>query len=285
MNNKALIKEFFAITFADFLVACAVYFFMLPSHLTIGSVTALAMVFQNLIPLNVSTITFIVDAALLAFAFITIGKDFGFKTVYTSLLMPVFLGIFERLVPNVESIMQDQFVDMVMYVFIAGVGLAILFNHNASSGGLDIVAMFLNRFFHVDMGLANSIPGMIVALSAIFIYDIPTLLISVLGTYIGGVVIDHFAFGLYEKKRICIISDKEEEIRHYILDVLHCGATVYKAFGAYSGEQKNELCLVVNKNEYRKLMDYIKKIDPKAFVTVISIKELKENPIPKENKK
>ena len=149
-----------------------------------------------------------------------------------------------------------------------------LFNMNASSGGLDIVAKIMNKYLHIDLGKAMSLSGMCVALSAALVYDKKTVVLSILGTYFNGIVLDHFIFGLNLKKRVCIISEKEEEIRQFILHTLHSGATIYQGFGAFDNEPKTEIITIVDKNEYAQLMPYILKTDPKAFVTVYAVNEI-----------
>ncbi len=277
MNLKkvlTVIKEYAFITFATLIVSASVFFFLMPSHLSVGSISGLAILLSNVIPLSVSTITMILNVLLLIVGFILIGKEFSAKTVYTSILLPLFIGMFEWLLPNFTSITQDAFLDMVCYIFAVSVGLAMLFGANASSGGLDIVAKILNKYLHMDLGKAMALPGMCVAVSAIFAYDLKTAVLSVLGTYLNGVVLDHFIFGFNEKKRVCIISEKLEEIKDFILHELHSGATIYEAKGAYDDRLREEIIAIVDKNEYAKLMTFIKKTDAKAFVTVYAVNNI-----------
>ena len=272
------IKEFIIITFGTLIVATAVFFFLLPSHVTIGSGTALAMVISNFIPLPVSVITLILNVVLLIIGFLLIGPEFGAKTVYCAIIMPAFLGMYEMIFPNFQSITQDPFLDVLCYIFVVGVGLAILFSHNASSGGLDIVAKLMNKFLRMDLGQAMSVSGMLVALSSAICYEKEIVVISVLGTYLGGLVVDHFIFGLNLKRRVCIISPKLDQIVDYILHDLHSGATLNEIIGAYDNTRKKEVITIVDNQEYKKLMDYVKKTDPKAFITVYSVNEISYTP-------
>lgn len=187
--------EWLSITVATAIVAAAVYFFLIPSQVPVGSVSSLAMVLGTVIPLPISAITMILNVTLLLLGFLFIGREFGAKTVYTSLLLPVFLGVLEQLFPGFTSLMGDPFLDVVCYIFLVSVGLSMLFNRNASSGGLDIVAKFLNKYLHMELGKAMALSGMCVALSAVFVYDGKTVVLSVLGTYLSGLVLDHFIFG------------------------------------------------------------------------------------------
>ena len=282
MKKSNFMKEFIVITFATLIVSAAVFFFLIPSQVSVGSISGLAMILGNIIPLHISIITFILNGLLLIIGFLLIGKEFGAKTVYTSLLLPLFLRIFEIWFPDFSSINGDPFLDMVCYIFVVSIGLAILFRENASSGGLDIVAKLLNKYFRMDMGKAMALPGMCVALSSILFYDKKLVVLSLLGTYLNGLVLDNFIFGLNLKKRVCIISEKEAEIRSFILNRLHSGATIYEGRGAYDGQPKTEIITIVDKNEYALLMSYLLKTDPSAFVTVYTVSEVIYRPKPRQ---
>lgn len=272
------VKDFAIITAGTAIVAISVYFFMLPSHLSVGSGTALAMVMSNFIPLPISTISFALNLFLLLIGFLLVGPAFGAKTVYCSLLMPVLLGVLEQLFPNFQSLTQDPLLDMVCYILVVGIGLAILFPRDASSGGLDIVAKIMNKYLHMDLGQAMSISGMVVALSSALCYDTKTVVLSVLGTYFGGMVVDNFIFGMNIKRRVCVISDHLEEIVHFVIHDLHSGATLNEIIGAYDYTPRREMIAIVDKQEYRRLMDFVRETDPKAFVTVYSVSEMRYMP-------
>ncbi|MBQ3090270.1 MAG: YitT family protein [Oscillospiraceae bacterium] len=278
MNIRTTVKEYAVITLGTVIVAVSVYFFMLPSHVSVGSGSALAMVLSNFIPLPVSTITLIMNTGLLVIGFLLIGPEFGAKTVYSTILMPLVLGIFERVFPDFQSITQDPLLDVICYILVVGIGLAILFSRNASSGGLDIVAKIMNKYLRMDLGQAMSLSGMVVALSSALCYDSKTVVLSVLGTYFGGMVVDHFIFGLNIKRRVCVISEQLDTIVNFVLHDLHSGATLNEIIGAYDNTPRKEMIAIVNKQEYRKLMDYIRRTDPKAFVTVYSVNEVRYIP-------
>ena len=278
MQAKKHLSDFFVITFGTVVTAAAVYFFMLPSHLSVGSASALAMVLSNFIPLPVSVISFIINVILLILSYFLIGPEFGIKTVYSSLLLPVCLGVFEILLPNQTSLTQDPFLDMICYSLVVSFGLSILFTTNCASGGIDVVAKLMNKFLRMDLGKAMSTSGMMVALSSALCYDVKTVILSVIGTYLGGIVLDRFIFGMNPKRRVCIISKKFDEILAFILHELHSGATVYEGIGAYNMEKRKEIITIVDNQEYRKLMDRISALDPDAFVTVYSVQEINYKP-------
>lgn len=278
MIIKRHVKEWTIITIGTAIVAAAVYFFMLPGEVTVGSAAALALVISNYVPLPVSAITLILNLVLLLVGFLLIGPEFGAKTVYASVLMPAFMWIYEVVFPNFQSITQDPFLDMLSYILVVGIGLALLFSCNASSGGLDIVAKLMNKCLRMDLGQAMSVSGMLVALSSALCYDKKTVVLSVLGTYFGGLVVDHFIFGLNIKRRVCIISPKVDEIVQFILHDLHSGASLNEIIGAYDNKVRREIITIVDKQEYKSLMDYVKKTDPKAFITVYSVNEISYQP-------
>ena len=276
MTMEQRIRELLVMTGATFIIAAAVFFFLIPSHAAVSSVSGLAMVLSNFVPLSISGITMVLNVVLLAVGFLLCGHEFGFKTVYTSVLLPVFMGMFEILLPDNGSISGDAMLDVVCYIFTVSIGLSILFNMNASSGGLDIVAKILNRYLHMDLGKAMGLSGMLVALSSAFAYDKKTVVLSVLGTYLNGVVLDYFIFGQNIKRRVCIISkNKEKQICDWILYTLKSGATIYEARGAYDGIARNEIITIVDKHEYQKLMQYVTKEDPAAFVTVYNVSDMR----------
>ena len=278
MKFRETIKEFSVITVGTLIVAAAVFFFMLPSHVSVGSGAALAMVLGNFIPLSVSTITLIMNVGLLLVGFILIGPEFGAKTVYSSVLMPIMLGVFEVLFPDFQSITQDPLLDVICYILVVGVGLSILFSRNASSGGLDIVAKIMNKYLKMELGKAMSASGIAVALSSALCYDSKTVVLSILGTYFGGIMIDHFIFGINIKRRVCVISEQLESIVHFVIHDLHSGATLNEIIGAYDRTPRMEMVTIVDKHEYRLLMEYVRQIDPKAFVTVYSVSDLRYQP-------
>lgn len=278
MKGKDIIKEVALIILGSFIAACAIYFLLVPSHVAVGSVSGLAIVLEKFIPLRLSVITFILNGLLLIIGFIFVGKEFGVKTVCTSLLIPVMMGGLEIVCPDNSSIMEDPFLDMICYIFIVSIGQAVLFYCNASSGGLDIVGKIINKYFHVELGQAIAASGMFVALMSILVYDKKSVMLSILGTYLSGIILDHFIFGFNIKKRVCIISKKEKEIADFILYQLHSGATFYEARGAYDDKIRREIITILNKSEYSKLMNFINKTDKDAFITVYAVGEVMYKP-------
>ena len=278
LNYADIVKETAILTAAVAIIAAAVYFFLVPSHTSVSSISGIGIVLSNFVPLQLSAITMILNVVLLIIGFFTCGREFGVKTVYTSVMLPLFLGLFEIIFPNFGSMTDSQELDVLCYVLVVSVGLSILFNRNASSGGLDIVAKIMNKYLHMELGKAMSLSGMCVALSAALVYDKKTVVLSILGTYFNGIVLDHFIFDNNIKRRVCIITKKEEELRQFIIHDLHSGATIYEAIGAYNMEKRREIITIVDKGEYQKLMKFINQEDPKAFITVYNVSNMRYQP-------
>lgn len=282
MKKLKTVKEMITITLATIIVGIAVFFFLEPSGVSIGSISSLAMILQHVIPLKLSELTMILNVLLLIVGFIFIGKGFGMKTVYTSILLPLTIKALELLLPDYTSMMEDPFLDMICYIFLVSIGLALLFNANASSGGLDIVAKLLNKFLKWDIGVGNAAAGFAVAAMSALVSEPKLIVLSFLGTYLNGLVLDHFIWGFELKKRVCILSDHFEEIRLFITRELHSGASVYALQGAYNLENRQEIITIVDKQEYLKLMNYLEKVDPHAFLTVYNVNKIIYEPKIKE---
>ena len=274
----SLLKDTLILTAADAIIAAAVFFFLVPSHASVSSISGLGIILVNFIPLPLSAITMILNVRLLIIGFFTCGKEFGAKTVYTSILLPLFLTLFEKIFPTYTSLTGSQELDVLCYILVVSIGLSILFNRNASSGGLDIVAKILNKYLHMDLGKAMSLAGMCIALSAALVYDSKTVVLSILGTYFNGLIVDHFIFDHNIKRRVCIITKKEEELRNFILHDLHSGATIYESIGAYNMEKRNEIITIVDKSEYQRLMAFLNQEDPQAFITVYTVSDIRYHP-------
>ena len=279
INWKSAIIDFLIITFGAFVAAAAVFFFLIPSGVAIGSGSALAMVLSNFINQSVWLLNLEINIILLILGFILVGPEFGIKTVYTAIMVPAFIGLLGCFFSE-ESLTADPLLDVIGYMMVVGVGSAILFARNASSGGLDIVAKIMNKFLKMDLGKALSTAGIAVALTSALVpgTTAKTVVLSVIGTYFCGMMLDYFIFGFGLKRRVCIISSKHDEFLDFILNDLHSGATIYEGCGAYDKTLRKEIVTIVDKSEYRKLSEFIKKTDPKAFVTVIAVNEMQYQP-------
>lgn len=273
-DKGTLVKEYAIITAGIFLTAAAVYFFMMPANIVLGSITGLAIVLVNFIPVQVSVMTFILNVFCLVIGFLLVGKEFGAKTVYTSILLPVFLYVLELLFPNNSSLTNDLLLDTLCCIILISIGQTLMFNANASSGGLDIVAKILNKYFHLELGKGIALAGILTVATTILVYDAKTLIVGILGTYFNGLVLDEYISGFARRKRVCFLSEKYQEIAEYIMHDIKRGVTLYEAKGGYDQSKKVEVQTILTQNEYGQLIDYIHKTDPKAFVTVSTVSEV-----------
>lgn len=273
-STKERIQDYIIITIGTIIASFAVFFFLTPSHLAVGSISGLAVLIAKFVPMTVGTLLIILNGICLLLSAIFVGKEFTYRTLYPSILLPIVIRILEKIYPNMQSLMGDQFLDMLGYLFLYALGASLLFMNNASSGGLDVITKIMNKYFHMELGTAMSVCGMAVAIPSIFIYDIKTGLLSILGTYFQGIILDHFLFGFSIKKKVCVVSDHIEEIRDYVINVMHSGATFYEATGAFDYRNYKELNIIVNRQEYVTLINLIDKVDPDAFVSVYNVSEI-----------
>ena len=274
MKEKISFKECIILAIGMLFVSIAVYYIMMPSGFVVGTTSGLILVLSHFIPLSVSTLTLIMNIILLILGFVFIGKDFGGKTVITSLLLPFYLRIFEIITPIVPELTDDLFVNVICFILVLSIGQTMLFNINASSGGLDIVAKLMNKYLHTDLGQSLSISGFVVATTSILVYDKKVLVVSLLGTYLGGIVLDHFIDGTHIRKKLSIISPKYSEIQEYVVKKLNRGVTLYNARGGWDNAEHITLVTILQKNEYAQVLAFVNQIDPNAFVTVATVGEV-----------
>jgi uncharacterized membrane-anchored protein YitT (DUF2179 family) len=275
---RSIVLDGLYLAAAEMIIAAAVFFFLEPSHAAICSVSGLAIVLQVFIPLPLSLLVLIMNSILLVIGFLLAGKEFGIKTVYTSLLMSVFLWMFEVLFPDFTSITHDQVLDAACYIFVISAGQTLLFHDNASSGGTDIIGKIMHQYTHLELGTCLMIVGTLIALSSAFAYDGKTVVISMLGSYLGGMVLDRFLYGFSLKRRVTVVSNHEKELVDFIIHQLHSGASVYQFYGAYHMETRREVVTIVDHREFQKLMNYIRQTDPDAFLTVYQVSDMHYKP-------
>ena len=276
--SKTSIIDFILITIGMIICGIATYFFMVPSNLAIASVSGVAILIGKFVPLSKAMIILILNLVLLVISWFFVGHEFTIKSIYPSVGLPVVMMILGHFTPNYHGVMNDQFLDMICYLFLCDLGIALMFVRNASSGGLDVLYKMANKYMNIDFGVATSVVGLFISAPAIFIYDPKTGVLSILGTYVTGIIIDHYVFGMTTKLKVCILSKKNDEICEYILNELHSGVTRYEASGGFTGDKFDEINVIVNRNEYAKLMKHLREVDPDAFATVTNIHDVMYRP-------
>ena len=273
-NKKELVKEYLMIALGTFITCVGVYYFMVPQDIVTGGVSGLAIVIHHVIPMPISLITFILNAVLLVMGFIFLGKEFGVKTIFSTVLFSFFIYLMETFTPLNGSLTDILWLDLVMAVIISSYGLCIVFNQNASTGGTDILARMFNKYFNMDLGNGLLLADVVVVTGAIFVFGLKTALVGIFGWFLAGLSINYFIDGFNVKKEITITSNHPEEIKNYILHTLGRGLTTYEGKGGYTKENKEVIITVLERNQYSKLRLAIKEIDPTCFMIVRTVHEV-----------
>jgi len=278
--------ELIIMTVAMLIAAAAVYYFLLPSNLVIGSITGLSMVISGLfglagITVKVSLVVTLINALLLVLAWLLIGSEFGAKTVYTALILGPMLEFWEKVLPveklmeaGQTSVMGDVWFDLLCFVLVLSASQTILFHINASTGGLDILAKIVNKYLHFDIGTSVSVAGALICCTAFAINPFRMVVIGLIGTWINGLALDYFTASLNRRKRVCIISSQYERIRKYIIEELQRGCSLYHVTGGYNGHENIEIQALLTTDEFSNLMNYLKENDIHGFITAGNVSEI-----------
>ena len=280
-------KELLIMTLGMAIAAAAVYYFMVPSKLVLGSISGLSIVVSNLfnmagVPIKVSWVVMAINAILLVLAWIFIGKEFGAKTVYTAMILGPLIDLWEKVYPyenlieaGQSSVMGDPLLDLICFVLIVSISQTILFSINASTGGLDILAKIVNKYLHFDIGVSVTVAGAIICCTAFAINPFRMVVIGLIGTWMNGLFLDYFMTSINRRKRVCIIArGHEEQIRQYITGTLERGCSLYDVTGGFSGEKGQEIQALLTKDEFANLMEFIKDQDIHAFITAGNVSEI-----------
>ena len=279
-------KELIIMTLGMAIAAAAVYYFMMPSKLVLGSISGLSIVITNVlnmvgIPVKMSWIVTTINAILLILAWLLIGKEFGAKTVYTAMILGPLLEFWEKVCPyerlieaGQTSVMGDPLVDLICFVLIVSISQTILFSINASTGGLDILAKIVNKYLHFDIGVSVTVAGALICCSAFAINPFRMVVLGLIGTWMNGLALDYFMASVNKRKRICIVSERNEEIRAYIIDTLVRGCTLYDVRGGYTGAPHTEIQALLTQDEFARVMNFVKKNNIQAFITAGNVSEI-----------
>ena len=289
VTTKKFWVELIIMTVGMIVTACAVYYFLVPSKLIIGTISGLSIVISGIakeffnLNLEVSTVIFVINAILLILAYILIDKEFGIKTVYTALILGPLIGVLEKYFPyenyisttsEIPSIMGDLWLDLCCFVLLLSLAQAVLFKINASTGGLDILAKIVNKYLHFDIGTSVSVAGWIICCTAFMINDARLVIIGLIGTWINGLVVDYFTASFNRRKKVSIISNDHEKIRQFIINDISRGLTIYNVKGGYSGEDKVKLEVLLSTDEFSDLMKFINENEINAFITAGNVSEV-----------
>ena len=298
LGTKKFWIELVIMTVGMTITAAAVYYFLVPSKLIIGTISGLSIVLTKIFEgmgfyISLGTLIMIINIILLILAFLLINREFGAKTVYTALILGPLTDMWAKILPwdaknaageyilanpnpvtGTPSIMGDPWLDLCCFVLLLSASQALMFSINASTGGLDILAKIVNKFLHFDIGASVSVAGAVICCTAFAINPFRMVIIGLIGTWINGLVVDYFTATLNNKKRVCIVSKDYDRLRQYIINDLQRGCTMYEVIGGYSGEKSIELEALLSKDEFSKLMDYINKNEIAAFTTAGNVSEV-----------
>ena len=286
LSQKKFWIEIVALVAALLVGAAAVYYFLIPGNLILGSISGLAMVICSLlesagIAMKVSVMVLILNAFLLILAYVFLGPEVGLKTIIASLLLGPFMDLwawvcpYERLIqPGLTSVMGDPIFDLLGFVLLLGASQAFLFRINASTGGLDIVAMIMKKYLHWDIGTSVTVSGVIVCLSSFLVNPFRLVVIGLIGTWFNGIVVDYFTVSLNKRKRVCIISNEYEKIRQYIISTLCRGCSMYEVKGGFKETPGVEIQTILTQGEFASLMEFVRKEDIHAFITAGNCSEI-----------
>lgn len=279
--------EFVIMTVGMFIAACAVYYFLVPSKLIIGTISGLSIVLSTIsqqafgVTLNVGAVIFIINALLLVLAYFLIDHEFGAKTIYTALILGPFTDLLAKIAPwqnfvqaGATSVMGDAWFDLLCFVLLLSASQAVLFSINASTGGLDILAKIVNKYLHFDIGKSVTIAGAVICCTAFAINPFQMVIIGLIGTWINGIVVDYFTASLNNHKRVCIVSKDYDRVRNYICNDLHRGCTLYEVIGGYTNEKSIELETLLTKDEFANLMAFVNNNSINAFITAGNVSEV-----------
>jgi uncharacterized membrane-anchored protein YitT (DUF2179 family) len=276
IENKTLrtLAEYGLITFSIWIMVVGIYFFKFPNNFAFGGVTGFATVISALTHWSASEFTTIVNSVLLVAGFLFLGRNFGIKTVYATLMMSVFLYFLERLYPITRPLTKEPLLELIFAILLPSVGSALLFNTGASSGGTDIIAMILKRYTSLNIGTVLLLVDLAGVILAYFVFGPETGLFSSLGLMAKSLVIGDVIENINLCKCFSIICDDPAPICDYIIHGLNRSATVYEAQGAFSHHKKTVILTTMKRSQALKLKNYIRTVEPTAFILISNSSEI-----------
>lgn len=273
--NSNTFKKIIITTLASVLVSAGVYFFMIPYNLTIGGTAGLSIALAKFIPgIPVGAFQLGINVILFILAFLLIGSEFGGLSIYATVVLSVALIVFEKLIPNVQPVVDTPFMSMIIGVGVTAIGIALTLNQNASTGGTDIVGKILNKYMHVDLSVGVFIADFSVVVMGYFAYGINAAMYAIVGILFNAIVIDKVLTGYKTRIKVYINSRYWEGINEFIVHELVRGSTLYEVKGGYNKSERVMVETILTRPEYIKLMNFIREFDDTAFVNVATVNEV-----------
>ncbi len=268
------VKDYLIMIFGTVLMSVGVYFFKIPNGFSTGGVSGISTLLGTLTAVSAATWISIINVALLIVGFIFLGKSTGIRTVVCSLLFSGLTALFEVLFPLKAPLTDEPFLELVYAMLLTAIGSAMIFFRRGSSGGTDIVALIIKKYFHINVGKALLCSDALIALGSFFVFGVRTGLFSLLGLFFKAFLVDGIIESLDSCKCFMIITSKPDEIIYYIIEELHHSATLVEAQGAYSHNNKFMVYTVCRRIEAIRLQREIKQVDPGAFITITTSSQI-----------
>ncbi|HKL80574.1 MAG TPA: YitT family protein [Mobilitalea sp.] len=269
-------KEYLLITIGVLLVVAGVYFFKFPNNFSIGGVTGIAIILSKLFGDSISTgtIVLIINLILLGIGYAFLGRSFGNRTAYGSILMSLALRLLEVIAPMDGPLTTEPVLELSFAVILPAIGSAILFNIGSSTGGTDIIAMLLKKFTSIDIGHSLLLTDFLLTVTAFLVFDVQTGLLSILGLLVKSTLVDTVIESMNLNKYFTIICEDPKPICDFILNNLHRSATVFDAKGAFSDNDKKIVLAVMNRTQAVHLRKFIRNAEPDAFILITNTSEI-----------
>lgn len=275
LTPRQVLADYAMLTLATVIMSVGIYFFKFPNHFSTGGVSGISIILGALAPhLSAGAFVFIINQSLLLVGFLLLGRSFGVRTAYVSILMSAIIWGLEVLIPLSEPMTQEPLLELVFSVALPAIGSAILFNMQASSGGTDIIAMLLKKKTSINIGNCLLLVDFLITLAACAVFGMETGLFSILGLALKSVIVDMVLENIKVHKCCQVITSKPDEIVDYIVDELHRGATRIKGEGAFTHEDKTVILTVVNRPQAVLLRKQAKTIDPSCFILITNTTEI-----------
>ena len=267
-------NDILLIVVGTILMAVGFYFLMMPNGFVMGGVGGLGIILGRLTTFSVGTWLTGFNVLILIIGFITLGKSVGIKTVFCTLLYSGLIDVLENVLPIKKPLTDQPFLELCCAILITGIGQAMIFHADASSGGTDILALILRKYTHTNVGRALLYVDIVICLSTFFAIDVRAGLFSVLGLVAVTFIIDNALESFTSCKYFIIITDKPEEISQFILTEMDHSATLVKGEGVYTHGEKAMLHTVCKRREALRLQRFIKQADPNAFTIITTSSEI-----------
>lgn len=270
---KGKLWNFLLFNLGLLLTALGIHFFKSPNHFAIGGTSGLSILLSALFPVDIGGFMFIVNGALVVVGFIFLGKEFGAGTIYASFALSAFVWALEYIYPITASLTGDKLLDLLWAIVLPATGAALVFNLGASTGGTDIIAMILSKHTSIEIGKALLISDFLITVAVGVVFDVKTMLYCIFALIIKAFALDGIIDDLNMKKQVTVVSTHQQEIKDFIIQQLHRGATIYKAQGAYTGHEEDIILTVLGRRQALVLRNYIRTVDPHAFMSIVNSSE------------